>query len=205
MPTSSTAHQPTPLDCILDPALAPKPANQGPSFNLTITNSTIGGVQIDAYHQRLPSIPVDDQRRPTHTIDAVRPSFQAFCGREDDGVMVYPPACVDMEQPTLPAHIARQTQARFQREAVDNLIEIDLAPLPLASRMHRPFQYDPDVYRFDPEEGRRLRMFAEQVCSPHDTHPERAPDFDRTAAFELAKMIHAKYQANVEIARILKG
>ncbi len=64
-------------------------------------------------------------------------------------------------------------------------------------------QYDPDVYRFDPEEGRRLRMFAEQVCSPHDTHPERAPDFDRTAAFELAKMIHAKYQANVELARIL--
>jgi len=208
MPTSSTAHQPTPLDCILDPALAPKPANQGPSFNLTITNSTIGGVQIDAYHQRLPSIPVDDQRRPTHTIDAVRPSFQAFCGREDDGVMVYPPACADMSG----VHYTGVDPAVPGSERT-GWIEIDVPPLHdkiQASRLHgftygicQPF--DPDKYTFTPEEGRRLRMFAEQVCGPHDTHPERAGDFDRTAAFELAKMIHAKYQANVEIARILKG
>ena len=192
--------QPTPLDCILDPSLAPKPSDPGPSFNISITNSKIGGVQIDTFYQPGSALSVDAQTPVAPTIDAVRPSFQAFCGLADDGVMVYPPACSDMGG----VHSALLDPAVPGSERT-GWIEIDLPPLPdkIGFAYGIEWLVDPDKYTFTPEEGRRLRMFAERVCAPHDTTPERSGDFDRDAAFELAKMIHEKHQANVEIARIL--
>lgn len=216
----STTHQPTPLDCILDPTLAPKPVFR--LLDFTIANSRIEDMPAHQFASQSRSRNPIEKRWNVEVIadasdgvelhmtparsTAPTPSFQAFCGRADDGVMVYPPACADIGG----VHYTVVDPAVPGSERT-GWIEIDVPPLPdkiQASRLHgftygicQPF--DPDKYTFDPEEGRRLRMLAEQVCSPHDTCPERVNDFDREAAFELAKMIHAKHQANVEIARIL--